>query len=118
MLTGSALIDALKAADPALGQDERIRLAGYTFEREGRERLNRAGFHKALAQAVAPNLAGPVESEHQQAPRGRSLTYRASVLAAGHAVVGRCYLQQIGVQPGDQLAIATDQDSITLRKAV
>lgn len=113
MLTGAALIEALKAADPHLGQDERIRLCGYTFEREGKERLNRGAFNKALAQAVAPDLAGP-----SARPRGRSLTYRARVLTDGHAVVGRCYLQQIGVQPGDQIAIATDQHSITLRKAV
>jgi hypothetical protein len=117
MLTGSDLIDALRSAPAGATETDRIRLTGYVYSKNGKTSLNRAGYYKALATAdeEGRTLAGlPAPGPR---PRGRDLTFQTSVLRPGHAVVGRAYLHQIGVEPGDRLRIVPDGARLTLEKA-
>lgn len=109
-LTGQDLIHALKNL-PDADQDERIRLAGYVFTRNGEERLNRQAFYKALAEAHDPSLVKPATHG-----RGCRLTNSAAVLRQGHAVIGKAYLQQICATYGDRIAIIVGPDSLLLKK--
>lgn len=116
-LTGSELLSKLASFGPDVSEAQRIRATGYTFTREGKERLCRASFYKALALADPGlnNLAGRLE---QSAPgrRGPALSYQTAVLGRGHAVVGRPYLQQIGVEPGERIQIKTVEGGVLLQK--
>lgn len=112
-LTGQELIDALKNVHPDADHDERMRLAGYVFTREGEERFNRQAFYQAVAEALAPGIVPPATHG-----RGRRLTNSATVLKQGHAVIGKAYLQQIGVSHGDRIAITADHDTLSLKKVI
>ena len=112
-LTGTELIAALKAAGPDMDHDERIRQAGYVFMRQGEERLNRQAFYRAVTEALEPGLARP-----KNLGRGRPLTSRASVSRGGHVVIGKAYLQQMGVTHGDRVAIDVGPDSLSLKKVI
>lgn len=102
--------------DPSVGEPERIKMAGYTFMRQGKERLNRAGFYKALnaASPLTSALSGRRGSDETR-KRGRALSFKTSVLAQGHAVLGRAYVQQLGGKPGDQLQFTPCGDQITVQ---
>jgi hypothetical protein len=117
-LTGSQLIEKLQALGPDTSEPARIRAAGYVFTRQGQERLNRAGFYKALALAHinTATLAGRPEAK-ATGYRGRRLSWETSVLTPGHAVIGRRYLDQLDVKPGDRLRIVPEHGALTIEKA-
>lgn len=116
-LTGSELIRKLASFGPGVSESERIRATGYTFTREGKERLCQASFYKALALAD-PGLNNLAGRQERSTPgrRGPALSYETAVLGRGHAVIGRPYLDQIGVEPGGRIQIKTTESGLLLQK--
>ena len=114
MLTGPELIAALVAAPEGTTEAERIRLAGYVYQRQGKESLNRGGFYKALA-AADPTLSA-LAGRQGAAGRRQVLGYTTKVLAKGHAVIGAAYLRQLGAEPGERLNIAPIDGKIIIER--
>lgn len=116
-LTGSELIRKLASFGPGVSEPERIRATGYAFTREGKERLCRASFYKALALAD-PGLNNLAGRQERSTPgrRGPGLSYETAVLGRGHAVIGRPYLNQIGVRPGGRIQITISDGGLHLQK--
>ena len=116
-LTGADLITMLGNLDPSTSEAERIKLAGYTFMRQGKERLNRAAFYKALnaASPLTSALSGRRGSDEAATRRrGRSLGYQTAVLTQGHAVLGRAYVEHLGAKAGDRLKITPSIGTLTI----
>lgn len=110
MLTGSDLIAALKAAPEGATEADRIRLAGYVYQRDGKESLNRGGFYKALA-AASPELSALAG---RKASKGHRLRFSTKVLANGHAVIGAAYLRHLNAKPHQRLRITPTENALTL----
>jgi hypothetical protein len=115
MLTGPDLITALKAAPEGATEADRIRLAGYVYQRDGRDSLNRGGFYKALA-AASPELSALAgrNTSTCKTSTGHRLRFSTKVLAKGHAVIGAAYLRHLNAQPHQQLRITPSENAITL----
>jgi hypothetical protein len=102
-LTGKALLAHYKAGVEAgkLKKDI-IKEAGYVLTHaDGRDWVQYSAFNTALLASKGLSL----DRKPVAKPRGRDLSYRATVLKPGHAVIGRGYLRQIGAEPDSVLAI-------------
>ncbi len=106
-LTGAELIAKVKAM-PGASKSELVRACGYASQKkDGGERLNFTAYYKALAAAHgAPTGA--------QVPSGRKLPYTAKVITTGALVVGKRYVEQLGLAPGDEVAIKVARGRISL----
>lgn len=100
--------------EPSTSEAERIKLAGYTFMRQGKERLNRAAFYKALNAATCALSGRRGSDEAATRRRGRSLGYQTAVLTQGHAVLGRAYVEHLGAKAGDRLKITPSIGTLTI----
>ena len=78
---------------------EVVRACGYvTTMKDGRERLNFTEFYDALLQAKGVRIGGGAQG-------GRKLGFAAKVQGNGNLLVGKAYISQLGLVPGDQMAI-------------
>ena len=100
-LTGSDLLEKVKELGPAKRSDV-VRACGYvSTKKDGGERLNFTGFYKALTDAKG--LLGESSGE---ASRGRRLSFSAAVgTETGQIVIGRRYVEMLGLEPGDRVEI-------------
>ena len=113
-LSGADLINMLANLDPSTSEAERIKLAGYTFMRQGKERLNRAGYYKALTAANPATSALSGRRGSDTTKRSRTLSFQTAVLAQGHAVLGRAYVESLGAKHGDRLQFTPGVGQITV----
>lgn len=78
---------------------EVIRACGYvTTTKDGRERLNFTAFYEALLQAQGVQVGGKSKG-------GRQLSFAGKVQGNGNLLIGRAYTSQLGLAPGDRMAI-------------
>ena len=76
-----------------------IRACGYvTTTKDGRERLNFTAFYEALLQAEGVRIGRGSQG-------GRKPGFAAKVQSNGNLLIGKAYTSQLGLAPGDQMAI-------------
>jgi len=107
MLTGQELLSFVKA-NADMDQSEIAREAGYvkTTER-GTERLLLTKLHEALLEAKGVKL------KTSKKP-GKTAQFMTTVHRTGVILVGKTYSEKFGVEPGDELHIVIEDDSIRL----
>lgn len=107
MLTGQDLIKYVKS-NLSLNKSQLAKGAGYVrTEADGKTVVLVQAFYDALLEAQGmPLRKGPV--------RGRPAANQVSVQKNGIVVLGKRYTKDFGVQPGDVLEIALEDDSIRL----
>lgn len=107
MLTGAELITFVKD-NPDLSRTELARAAGYvTTTKKGEERVLVQKLCDALLAAKGVPLA----------PRGRTgkpARYFTTVHKSQIALIGKVYIQEFGLEPGDELEIVLEEDCIRL----
>lgn len=108
-LTGQDLLNALSNAPEDASEPDRIRMAGYVSDKG---RLRRASFYRSLA-AANPQV-GSLLGTSKAKPMGRPLSYRATTLRKGHAVICASYLKEIGANPGSVLKIEPQGNALVL----
>lgn len=109
-LTGAALIAKVKEL-PGASKSELVRACGYVSTKsDGRERLNFTAYYEALA--VAHGAPAPA-----QEGSGRKLSYATTVLTTGAMVIGKRYVEQLGLEPGDEVKIKVVRGRISLLPA-
>ncbi len=109
-LTGAALIAKVKEL-PGASKSELVRACGYVSQKkDGGERLNFTAYYEALAVAHGAPLP---DAE----PSGRRLSYSAKVITTGALVVGKRYVEQLGLEPGDEVEIKVARGRISLLPA-
>jgi len=85
-----------------------IRACGYvTTTKNGRERLNFIAFYEALLQAQGVQIGG-------ESKGGRKLSFVGKVQGNGNLLIGKGYTSQLGLAPGDQMAIEISDGHIML----
>lgn len=107
MLTGQELLSFVKANED-MDQAEIARAAGYVRVTEkGTERLLINKLNEALLEAKGLKLKSGKKP-------GKSAQYLTTVHRTGVILVGKTYSQKFGVEPGDELKIVIEEDSIRL----
>jgi len=107
MLTGQELISLVKA-NGDMDQAELAREAGYVkVNDKGNERLLITQFHSALLEAKGVKL------KTSKKP-GKTAQFMTTVHRNGVILVGKTYSEKFGVEPGDELKIVIEEDSIRL----
>jgi ABC-type lipoprotein release transport system permease subunit len=107
MLTGQELISLVKA-NGDMDQAELAREAGYVkVNDKGNERLLITQFHSALLEAKGVKL------KTSKKP-GKTAQFVTTVHRNGVILVGKTYSAKFGVEPGDELKIVIEEDSIRL----
>ncbi len=110
MLTGSALLEFVKtnAASP---KDELMKMAGYSYENEGKTRYKQQDFMNALLSAQGIVLTPPKTSKGV----GRQLSYKTSVMKNGNATIGKAYFEKAAATTGDSFTIEVRDKKIVLK---
>lgn len=107
MLTGQELLSLVKA-NGDMDQSELAREAGYVkVNDKGNERLLITQFHAALLAAKGVKL------KTSKKP-GKTAQFMTTVHRNGVILVGKTYSEKFGVEPGDELKIVIEEDSIRL----
>jgi len=107
MLTGQELLSFVRA-NVDMDQAEIARGAGYVRVTEkGTERLLINKLNEALLEAKGLKLKSSKKP-------GKSAQYLTTVHRTGVILVGKTYSQKFGVEPGDELKIVIEEDSIRL----
>lgn len=107
MLTGQELLSFVKANED-MTKAEIAREAGYVRVTEkGTERLLINKLNEALLEAQGLKLKSGKKP-------GKSAQYWTTVHRNGVILVGKTYSQKFGVEPGDELKIVIEEDSIRL----
>lgn len=97
-LRGGELLAKLKEMGD-VGKTEKAYACGYyNYKKDGTIRYNFTAMYQAIAEANGVELK---PKKHGR----RSLAYRASVLTTGAVLIGTRYVEELGLKPGDQLAI-------------
>lgn len=110
-LTGKALLNKLKDI-PHLSKSEKAKACGYVMRSKGgAERTNLSAFIEAILEAQ-----GLTVDPEQASGRGRAPTYRVTVHTNGQIVIGKAYIQMMGLQPGDEFEIKLGYKHIHLVK--
>ncbi|MCY4055901.1 MAG: valine--tRNA ligase [Cyanobacteria bacterium MAG CAR4_bin_6] len=87
---------------------EVIRACGYvTTTKSGRSRLNVTAFYEALLQAKGVRIGGNPKG-------GRRLGFAGRIQGNGNLVIGKAYTRQLGLAPGDRLAIRIRDGQVML----
>ena len=108
-LTGAALIAKGKEM-PGASKSELVRACGYvSAKKDGGERLNFTAYYEALAVAHGAPLPQGGGSDG-----GRKLSYATTVLTTGAMVIGKRYVEQLGLAPGDEVDIKVAKGRISL----
>ncbi|SAY38491.1 Valyl-tRNA synthetase (EC 6.1.1.9) [Candidatus Synechococcus spongiarum] len=98
MLKHAELLNKVRELAGA-SKTEVVRACGYvTAMKDGRECLNFTAFYDALLQAKGVRIGGGAQG-------GRKLGFAAKVQGNGNLLVGKAYISQLGLAPGDQMAI-------------
>lgn len=107
MLTGNELLTFVKA-HPEMNRSELARATGYVKTTpEGKERVLALQMANALLAAKGVELAKPKHT-------GKIARYATSVHKNGIILVGKTYAAEFGLEPGDELDIVIEDDSIRL----
>jgi hypothetical protein len=108
-LTGAELIAKVKAM-PGASKSELVRACGYvSAKKAGGERLNFTAFYEAMAVAQGAPLP-----QGDAGGGGRKLSYATTVLTTGAMVIGKRYVEQLELQPGDEVVIVVERGKISL----
>ena len=98
MLKHAELLNKVRELAGA-SKTEVVRACGYvTTMKDGRECLNFTAFYDALLQAKGIRIGSGTQG-------GRKLSFVAKVQGNGNLLVGKTYIGQLGLTPGDQMAI-------------
>jgi hypothetical protein len=112
MLIGTKLLAKVKELGDVSASDL-VRSAGYvSTKKDGIERLNFTTFYVALLEANGMHL-GAGSSGGKGKP-GRSLSYATKIHFNGNLMVGKAYIAQLGLKPGDEFEIKLGRKQIQL----
>jgi hypothetical protein len=107
-LTGAALIAKVEEM-PGASKSELVRACGYvSAKKDGGERLNFTAFYEAMAVAQGAPLP-----QGDAGGGGRKLSYTTTVLTTG-VLIGKRYVELLGLKPGDKLRIMVTHDKISV----
>jgi hypothetical protein len=108
MLIGAELLAKVESmADATKG--DLVRACGYvSTSKAGRERLEYTDFYLALLAAKGITLNDPDDDG------GRELTYTAKVQSSGGVSVGKAYISQLALKPGDEVQIKVNANDLQL----
>ena len=107
MLKHIELLDKVRELADA-SRTEVIRACGYvTTTKDGRERLNFTAFYEALLQAKGVRIGGGSGS-------GRKLSFAARIQGNGNLLITKAYTSQLGLAPGDRMAIEIRDGHVVL----
>jgi hypothetical protein len=109
-LTGPELL-AMVASMPNASRSELVRAAGYV-DPDGRRRFGE--FYEAMLAAKGQKLPGA--SCAGDGRGNRSLSYRTTVLSHGGMLVGKRYVEAMGLEVGDQADIQVKNGKLILVK--
>jgi hypothetical protein len=111
MLTGSDLLAKVKELGNT-SKSELVRECGYvSHKKDGSERLNFTAFYEALLEAKGMSLG---DGGKGLSKPGRGLSYMAKVHFNGNLMIGKAYIDQLGLQPGDEFEIKLGRKQIQL----
>lgn len=110
-LTGKELLNAISTIQ-ADKSEKAIRTGYYTVTDKGTVRALNTQFLEALCDAKAI----PFKDEGKYRRRGRNATYYTKVQAIGSITVGRRYVEEWGLNPGDPVKIQVKRKQLILRK--
>jgi hypothetical protein len=108
-LTGQELIDAVNAM-PTASKSELCVATGYVRERDGKVQRQFSRFYRALLKAKGQALPSDCDSYG-----ARPLSYCTSVLSHGGVLLGKRYVEQLGLKHGDQAEIEVVRGTLKLR---
>lgn len=98
-LQGAELLAKLKTMGN-VGKSQKAHACGYySYKKDGSIRYNYTQLYQAIAEANGVDLKPKKTGK-------RSLAYRAAVLTTGAVLIGARYVQELGLQAGDQVAIS------------
>ena len=107
MLKHTELLDKVRELAEA-GKTEVVRACGYvTTTKNGRERLNFTAFYEALLEAKGVQIGS-------RAKHVRKLGFAARIQGNGNLLIGKPYTSQLGLAPGDQMAIKISDGQMML----
>lgn len=107
MLTGQELLDFVTEHED-LNQKQLAQQAGYTrVTKTNKKQILVGRFNQALLKAKGVNV------RMGRAP-GKTAQYTTTVHKSGVVLVGRIYSEKFGLEPGDELDIALEDDCIKL----
>lgn len=107
-LVGAELIAKVKEL-PDASKSELVRATGYvSTKKNGGARLNFTAYYEALAAAHGAPIG--------KKPRAKTkeLSYKTTVLTTGALVIGKRYIEDLGLAPGDQMDIKPGPGQICL----
>ena len=108
MLIGAELLAKVQEMGEATKGDM-VRACGYvSTSKAGRERLEYTDFYLALLAAKGIVLNDPDDDG------GRELTYTAKVQTSGSVSVGKAYISQLSLKPGDEVQIKVNANDVQL----
>jgi hypothetical protein len=108
-LTGEELIAAVDAM-PHASKTELCVATGYVRERDGKVQRQFSRFYRALLKAKGQALPSDRGSD-----AARPLSYCTSVLSHGGVLIGKRYVEQLGLAHGDQAEIEVMPGTLKLR---
>jgi len=112
-LTGDALLEKVKTL-ATLSKTQKAKACGYyTVTKGGVERVNLLQFLQALLEAEGIALDGPAAERERE---GRRASYRLTVHANGHLVIGSASTQRMGLQPGDTFELVLGRKHLQLKQ--
>jgi hypothetical protein len=115
-LTGSSLLQAVKALD-GCSREEKARRCGYSsLQTNGKERLHLVKFLNALLDAEGIDIDGNIDEPEDGKRRGRRARYLVSVQSNGNILIGSQYTKMMSLQPGDEFEVAIGQQKIQLNQ--
>ena len=115
-LTGAALLEKCKKLED-LSYEEKAKACGYYFiTANGKERISKVKFNKALLEALGISLNGDSKPKEKKRKRSPRTGYRLTVQCNGNLLIGAAYTKQMNLKPGDQFEITLGRKSIHLRK--
>jgi hypothetical protein len=99
-LEGKELLATLKALGSKASKSQKAEACGYfSLRSDGGKRYNYTAMYQAIAEASG------IELNSGNGKAGRSLKWATTVLTTGACLVGQRYMEQLGMEPGDELTI-------------
>jgi hypothetical protein len=98
-LEGKELLTTIKNLGSKASKSEKAEACGYySIRTDGSKRYNYTAMYQAIAEAAGVSVGGTGKA-------GRSLKWATTVLTTGACLVGQRYMEELGMQPGDELTI-------------
>jgi hypothetical protein len=108
-LTGQELIDTVDSM-PHASKSELCLATGYVRERDGKVQRQFSRFYRALLKAKGQALPSDRGTDGV-----RPLSYCTSVLSHGGVLLGKRYVEMLGLKHGDQAEIEVGRGTLKLR---